>query len=211
MFFFLSIWHSLLDRTTPAGANAECSMLKQLEAALPRAVELMQQQGELYETDFVELQVPQDEGHDKVRDLMPLGRRRALVLTSEALAARCAEQNAAKEKAAAKKATAAERQKALKESRSIHENALEYGPLNEMSERTEAERADPDVDCLLCCVSYYALADHGLAANMQKKWRQCEHCDCWLCPFCVKNLPGKQGHERSCGKRRERHAAAEEE
>ena len=72
-------------------------MLKQLEAALPRAVELMQQQGELYETDFVELQVPQDEGHDKVRDLMPLGRRRALVLTSEALAARCAEQNAAKE------------------------------------------------------------------------------------------------------------------
>ena len=98
---------------------------KQLEAALPRAVELMQQ---LYETDFVELQVPQDEGHDKVRDLMPLGRRRALVLTSEALAARCAEQNAAKEKAAAKKATAAKRQKALKESRSIHENAPRVWP-----------------------------------------------------------------------------------
>jgi len=167
-----------------------------MEAALPRAKGLMQTQGELLEADFDVFEIPQDEGYDEIRDTLPLGRRRALVLTSKHLAERCAQQRADKEAETERKTKSAEMKRLLKEKKETYLKALAQGPCKKISKRSTT---DPDVFCLLCCVSFYALEDHGLAKKLQDTmWKQCMQCNEWMCPFCVKNMTGASGHEKGC-------------
>jgi len=181
-----------------------------MEDALPEAIRQMAVQGECLETDFdrPNMLVPADAGHDDIRDVLTLNRRRAVIPTKWALRARYEQQRMEKEKAAQAKLKAAEMKKALKHNQHIHEKALQQGPLKPMAERTAAEQVDPDVNCLVCCVSFYALPDHGLHEKLQQKWRQCECCGRWFCPFCVRLISGGKGHEQGCQRLHAQQASA---
>ena len=80
-----------------------------MEDALPEAIRQMAVQGECLETDFdrPNMLVPADAGHDDIRDVLTLNRRRAVIPTEWALRARYEQQRMEKEKAAQAKLKAA--------------------------------------------------------------------------------------------------------
>jgi hypothetical protein len=168
-------------------------------------VEIAKANGVLTEADFTKAGLDQTKEEKEAeiktpRDNFPLHRHRAVLLTSEGSRKRVAERKAAAE---AKKQEA-EKKKQSEQERVARQKRLAEGwealkhPDTDVPQRPKKKYKD-DCQCALCFTWYGAMQDDNFLPEEEFKWRGCESCGQWFCPYCLHNYDGVlKMHERCC-------------